>query len=72
MAEQRNAVQNALDIINMVNAGMSTAASLIVLIRRDDGSIAVPVLLDEADKNFDENLKLAQEWRARKKAESGG
>jgi hypothetical protein len=41
---------------------MPGVAQLILLIRRDDGSITVAALLDEADAQFDANLKQAGEW----------
>lgn len=65
MAEPNKTIKNAIDIINMINTGAQVAADLILLIRRNDGSIGVVALLDENDANFDANLKAATEWRAK-------
>jgi hypothetical protein len=65
VAEPNKTIKNAIDIINMINTGAQVAADLILLIRRNDGSIGVVALLDENDANFDANLKAATEWRAK-------
>ena len=52
----------ALNIVNLLNAATPGIAQLILLIKNNDGTISVPVLLDQADAKFAENIKAATEW----------
>lgn len=52
----------ALQIIGLLNAAEPGIASLILLIRRKDGTVAVGTLLDEADAAFDANIAQASAW----------
>ena len=52
----------ALQIISLLNAAEPGIASLIMLIRRKDGTIAVGTLLDEADAQFTANMDQAAAW----------
>ena len=52
-------------IFNQVTPGI---AEIILLVKKQDGSIAVMPMLDQADSAFDANLKQASEWL---KAHSG-
>lgn len=52
----------ALALISLLNAATPGIASLILLIRKKDGSISVVSLLDEADQQFDKNIKDASAW----------
>jgi hypothetical protein len=51
-----------LQILTLLNTAAPGIASLIMLIRRDDGTISVVTLLDEADAQFDANIKSAGDW----------
>lgn len=52
----------ALGIVALLNAAAPGIASLIMLIRRKDGSITVGVMLDEAETSFNENISQAAAW----------
>jgi hypothetical protein len=52
----------ALAMVNLLNAAAPGIASLIMVIRRKDGSIAIGTMLDEADAQFAENLGQAAAW----------
>jgi hypothetical protein len=52
----------ALMIVNLLNAAAPGIAQLILLIRHKDGTISVGAMLDEADAQFDANIKQAGEW----------
>lgn len=52
----------ALAIVTLLNAAAPGIASLIMIIRRKDGSIAIGTLLDEADQQFADNLGQAAAW----------
>lgn len=52
----------ALALISLLNAATPGIASLILLIRKKDGSISVVSLLDEADQQFDKNIQDASAW----------
>ena len=53
-----------INIISLFNAAEPGIASLILLIRNKDGSLSVPVILDQADAKFNANLKQATDWLA--------
>ena len=52
----------ALAIITLANTLAPGVASLIVLIRKKNGTLAVIPMLDEASAQFEENIKQATEW----------
>jgi hypothetical protein len=52
----------ALALIQLLNAASPGIASLIMLIKKTDGTIAVATLLDEADSKFSDNIKQASDW----------
>jgi len=52
----------ALALVNLLNVAAPGIASLILLIRRKDGTISVAALLDEADAQFDANIQQAADW----------
>lgn len=54
-------IEFALAIVNALNAASPGIANVITLIRNDDGSISVLVMLDKADAQFDANLKMLME-----------
>ena len=51
-----------LNIISLFNAVEPNSAQLILLIRNADGTLSVPVILDQADAKFNDNLKQATDW----------
>ncbi len=55
-------MQFALALISLLNAAEPGIASLILLIKRKDGTISVATLLDEGDAAFDANIKQAADW----------
>lgn len=57
-------METALALINLLNAATPGIATLLVMLRQKDGTIAVVTLLDEADAQFAANLKQAQDWLA--------
>ena len=54
----------ALLIVQLLNAAVPGIAQLILLIRNKDGTISVGTLLDQADAQFDANVKQAADWIA--------
>jgi hypothetical protein len=57
-------VDTALLIVQLLNAATPGIAQLIMLIRNTNGMISVVTLLDQADAQFDANIKQAQTWLA--------
>lgn len=57
-------MQTAIALVNLFNAATPGIASLIAMIRREDGTVAIVVMLDEADAQFSANLQQAKEWLA--------
>jgi hypothetical protein len=55
-------VENVLQIMNLINAAAPGIAQLILLIKRNDGTVSVVALLDEADAQFDANIQQAADW----------
>jgi hypothetical protein len=52
----------ALGIATLLNTAAPGIASLIMLIKRKDGTISVVAMCDEADGQFDANIKQAADW----------
>lgn len=57
-------MDTAIALVNVFNATAPGIASLIAMIRRKDGTVSVVVMLDEADAQFNANIKQAQDWLA--------
>ena len=55
-------METALALLTLFNAASPGIASLILLIKRDDGKISVVALLDEADAKFSDNISKAKKW----------
>lgn len=55
-------METAINIINLFNQAVPGIASLVLLIRNADGTLSVPVILDQADAKFNDNLKQAADW----------
>jgi hypothetical protein len=54
----------ALALVQLFNAAAPGIAELVLLIRRKDGTISIAAVLDEADQQFQTNIKQAAEWIA--------
>jgi len=54
----------ALAIVNLFNTVVPNVASLILMIKKKDGTVGVVVMLDEADAQFTANIQQAQDWLA--------
>lgn len=52
----------ALALVSLLNAAAPGVASIVMMIRRKDGTVAVLPLLEEADAKFAQNLAEAAEW----------
>jgi hypothetical protein len=52
----------ALAIVTLLNAATPGIAQLILMIKKNDGTISVVQMLDEADSQFDANMKQASDW----------
>lgn len=61
MAEERTALDVALDVVNMFNASAPGIASLVLLIKRKDGITVMPIL-SEADEKFEVIMDRAAQW----------
>jgi hypothetical protein len=57
-----NEIERAIQITNLLNSAVPGIASLITLIRNKDGSINVLAILDQADEQFDANLKTVSDY----------
>ncbi len=55
-------METAIQIVNLFNLAAPGVASLILLVKRTDGTVAVMPILDEADKGFDDAIKQAKDW----------
>lgn len=51
-----------LKIMELLNAATPGLVTLIPLILHKDGTLSVVALLDQADEQFNENVRKAQEW----------
>lgn len=58
-------METAIALVQLLNTASPGVASLVALIRRKDGGLNVLVVLDEADAQFDANLKQAADWLAK-------
>ena len=52
----------ALALATLFNAAAPGIAQLVLIIRRQDGTIGIAALLDEADSKFNQNIAQATEW----------
>lgn len=57
-----NTVETALQIVNLFNATAPGIASLILMIKKNDGTVSVVALLDEASQQFAANITAAEKW----------
>jgi|WetSurMetagenome_2_1015567.scaffolds.fasta_scaffold42080_4 hypothetical protein len=54
----------ALAILNLLNVASPGIAQLVLLVKQKDGTIGVVQMLDQADAQFDANMKQASDWLA--------
>ena len=52
----------ALLIAQILNAAAPSIAEIILLVKKEDGTIAILPLLDQADEKFKANLDQAAKW----------
>lgn len=52
----------ALSIAAIINALAPSIASVLLMVKKRDGTIAIIPILDEADQAFEKNIKQAQDW----------
>lgn len=57
-------MQLALAIAQILNVAAPGIAELILMIKKPDGTISIISLLDQADAQFDTNIKAAKDWLA--------
>lgn len=55
-------MDKAIQIINLLNAAVPGIASMIQLIKNQDGTVSLTVTLDQADQQFDANLQQVTDW----------
>jgi hypothetical protein len=55
-------MNKALAIVQLLNEAVPGIAQLVILIRNQDGTITVGALLDQADTQYDDNLKQIADW----------
>lgn len=55
-------MDKAIQIINLLNAAVPGIASMIQMIRNQDGTVSLTVTFDQADKQFDANLQQVTDW----------
>jgi hypothetical protein len=55
-------MNTALAIVNLLNTASPGIAELILLIKKQDGTIAVGALLDQSDAQFDANVSQIKDW----------
>lgn len=60
-------MEEALKIVQLLNAVTPGIAQLIIMIRNNDGTISVVTLLDEADAKFKDNIQKAKDWLEKNK-----
>ena len=52
----------ALGIVTLLNAAAPGIAQLILMIKKNDGTVSVVAMLDEADAKYTDNMKQAADW----------
>jgi hypothetical protein len=52
----------ALSLIALFNAAAPGIATLLMVIKKKDGTISVVQILDEADVTFNANIQQASDW----------
>lgn len=57
-------METALAIVQLLNTAAPGIASLILMVKRTNGTVSVIALLDEADAQFASNIQQAKDWLA--------
>lgn len=55
-------METAIAIVNLLNLAAPGIAQLILMIKKNDGTVSIVVLLDEADQQFAANITQAKDW----------
>jgi hypothetical protein len=55
-------MDKAIQIVNLLNAAIPGIASMIQMIKNQDGTVSLTVTLDQADQKFDANLQQVTDW----------
>lgn len=55
-------MDKAIQIVNLLNAAIPGIASMIQMIKNQDGTVSLTVTLDQADQQFDANLHQVTDW----------
>ena len=53
----------ALVIAQILSENVPEIIELVILLKKKDGTIAIIPILDEADEQFEANIKKIKEWR---------
>jgi hypothetical protein len=60
-------METALAIVNLMNAASPGMAQLILLIKDNNGKYTVATFLDQADSQYEANIKQIADWKASQK-----
>ena len=55
-------MDKAIQIVNLLNAAVPGIASMIQMIKNQDGTVSLTVTFDQADQQFDANLQQVTDW----------
>ena len=55
-------MDKAIQIVNLLNAAVPGIASMIQIMKNQDGTVSLTVSLDQADQQFDANLQQVADW----------
>jgi hypothetical protein len=55
-------MDKATQIVNLLNAAVPGIASMIQMIKNQDGTVSLTVTFDQADQQFDANLQQVTDW----------
>jgi len=55
-------MDKAIQIVNLLNAAVPGIASMIQMIKNQDGTVSLTVTFDQADRQFDANLQQVTDW----------
>ena len=55
-------MDKAVLIINLLNAAVPGIASMIHIVKNQDGTVSLTITLDQADQRFDANLQQVADW----------
>ena len=55
-------MDKAIQIVNLLNAAVPGIASMIQMIKNQDGTVSLTVTFDQADQQLDANLQQVTDW----------